>query len=507
VTPLQWMFVSELDNANYEVAEPHAGALIESLRAFGYSPEAAIADLVDNSISAGATDVDIRFEWQGVNSVIAIADNGYGMSEATLATAMRLGASNPLDPRSASDLGRFGLGLKTASLSQCRRLVVISAPTGSPPSTRTWDLDYVGRTAEWRLLQDFEPEDVQEWQNHCPTGVGTVVLWRKLDRLVDPANPEGVRTESHFYQIADQVRDYLRVIFHRFMRGPGAISIRVGGRVLTPWDPFFLSHPATQPLGDEHLIYRGLRIRVRSYVLPHASRLTPTEARSAGGPHGWAAQQGFYVYRSRRLIVAGGWLGLGFGRDEPTRLARIQLDLPNSMDEDWQVDVRKSSARPPAALTEQLRRIAEVARRSATQIYRHRGKVLERSSTGPLVFAWEQLTRQGQIVYRINRDHPVVAALLEFPDTRDRGEALLRVIEETVPIPLVVLDHMSGDSRQASPFEGAEPDELRQVITSVARALKDTGLSDQEVAGRLLRMEPFSDYPLVVAELTGQDIS
>lgn len=485
----------------FEIVEPRASALVESLRAFGYSPQTAIADLIDNSVSANSASVNVHFRWDGHDSWIAILDDGVGMSVEVLREAMRPGSANPLDTRGAQDLGRFGLGLKTASFSQCRHLTVMSAVEVGPPVSRAWDLNLIGRTGQWHLLAEVIPEDMRLWRELNPIGRGTLVIWRLLDRIVDPKAPPGDLVERHFYTVADRVVQHLSMIFHRFLRGPKRLTLRVNGRSIKPWDPFLEDSRATQALGDEALTYRGSSIRVRSFVLPHVTRLNEAEYRTAGGSRGWAAHQGFYVYRNRRLIVSGDWLGLGYARDEPTKLARIQLDLPNSMDQDWQLDVRKSVARPPAALAPQLRRIAEVARRGSAQVYRHRGKVVERSAGGAVAYAWEQTVRGGNIAYRINRQHPVVEAMLRRPSDGPLVEALLRLVEETVPVPLIVLDHVSGESRLAAPFEGAEPDAMSKVMQGLAKALQDNGLKPNEVAERLSLMEPFCDHPELITEM------
>ena len=261
------------------------------------------------------------------------------------------------------------------------------------------------------------------------------------------------------------------MIFHRFLRGPKRLSLRVNGRSVKPWDPFLEDSQATQALGDEALTYRGAVDSGQIVRLPARHEAEPGRISGRRGPRGWAAHQGFYVYRNRRLIVTGDWLGLGFARDEPTKLARIQLDLPNNMDQDWQLDVRKSVARPPAALAPQLRRIAEVAVRGSAQVYRHRGKVIERSTDGDVAYTWEQAIRGGKIAYRINRRHPVVDALLHRPGDGPLIEALLRLIEETVPVPLIVLDQVSGESRLAAPFEAAEPAAMNKVMQGLAKGL------------------------------------
>ena len=490
---------------SYEVVEPRAESLVESLRAFGYATETAVADLVDNSITAKATTVDVRLRWAGNESWIAIADDGLGMDGERLREAMRPGTTSPLAPRTASDLGRFGLGLKTASFSQCRRLVVMSATATSSLEARTWDLDHVVRVGGWQLLTTLMSEDRALWDELHGDQPGTVVLWRQLDRLVVSPDPQNEQAERHFYTIADRVAGHLGMIFHRYVTGPGKITIRVNGRSIVPWDPFLESHETTQVVADESLPYRGELIRVKSFVLPHVSRLTSEEHTAAGGRRGWASQQGFYVYRNRRLIVSGSWLGLGFRREELTSLARIRLDLPNHMDSDWQIDVRKSVARAPGALVPELRRIAEVVRLRSANVYRHRGKVLQRASQGDVVQAWLQVVRGTKIAYQVNRQHPLVAALLT---TAGGGEveAMVRLLEETVPVPLIILNHADGPGRQAAPFEETAPDAVRSVLTDVVRAMSRAGTSGKEIVGRLLTMEPFSDFPDLVRDVCTREL-
>src|SRR5439155_5662342 len=167
--------------ADYEIANPKPAALIESLRSIGYNLPTAIADIIDNSITAGASEAKIECYWSGSDSWIAISDNGRGMSDQTLSQAMRPGSENPLDHRSTHDLGRFGLGLKTASFSQARRLTVFSRHNDQK-SVREWDLDYVEKTNEWRLLTDASPEAKLCLERLHLNQFGTVVLWTKLDR-------------------------------------------------------------------------------------------------------------------------------------------------------------------------------------------------------------------------------------------------------------------------------------------------------------------------------------
>jgi hypothetical protein len=274
----------------WDIAEPRADALIESLRAFGYSPEAAIADLLDNSISAGARQIDVEFLWDGEDSRVMVRDDGRGMDEDALFAAMRPGSTSPLEDREATDLGRFGLGLKTASFSQARELTVITRPSNSEVSSvRRWDLDVVASTGQWRLLRT--PAD-NRIENKFGASPGTLVTWSKCDRLVGGADREDCKAQSRFNQVARRVASHLEAVFHRFMTGRGKIVITVNGVKLKPWEPFMESHPATQSLGTEVLTLKDARVEVTPIVLPHRSKLSESEQSAGSGASGWNQQQG-----------------------------------------------------------------------------------------------------------------------------------------------------------------------------------------------------------------------
>ena len=202
--------------SSYDLAEPEPSALVESLRAFGYSLKTAIADLIDNSIAAKAKNIWLRFEWNGADSRITIRDDGEGMTEKSLIAAMRPGSQSPLDLRSPTDLGRFGLGLKTASFSQCRRLTVVSRVLNGRTAVRSWDLDYVKKTREWRLLKTIEPAVLKLLKESIPEH-GTVVLWENMDRITGNDHPEDDKAHQRFLQAIDLTKQHLEMVFHRYL--------------------------------------------------------------------------------------------------------------------------------------------------------------------------------------------------------------------------------------------------------------------------------------------------
>ncbi len=487
---------------DYDIVTPEAGALIESLRAFGYTPQAAIADLIDNSITAGAKNIWLQFTWNGSDSYLTVRDDGKGMTAVELVSAMRAGSQNPLIKRSRKDLGRFGLGLKTASFSQCRVLTVSSKVSGSSGTTRRWDLDYVGRVSEWRLLHGVAPGSDQRISEFEDQECGTVVLWERMDRMVGNVRVDDQKAEKRFFDLISNVEKHLGMLFHRFIDDPGGITICINGHKIISWDPLMSNESATQQLQEELLQLHSDTIKIRPYVLPHHSRLSSSAHERGAGPEGWNAQQGFYIYRNRRLLLAGDWLGLGFQKEEHFKLARIAIDLPNSMDHEWDIDVRKSRARPPGVLRDDLRRIARVTRERAADVYRHRGKVLARKTSDSSIFVWNREMKHGRITFRVNREQPLVADLLKSPpEYKARVEALLRLIEETLPVPLITIENSAHPDTQLAPFEDCPATEVFEIIKQVYISFRRQGNSHEQAIERLVTLEPFQDYKDLVMSL------
>jgi Histidine kinase-, DNA gyrase B-, and HSP90-like ATPase len=477
---------------DYEIANPHPAGTIESLRSLGYSTEAAIADLVDNSIAADAGRMDVTFTWDGRDSWVAVTDDGYGMSESELVTAMTIAARGPGTPRTPQDLGRFGMGLKTASFSQARRLIVASASTGRQRTTRVWDLELVKETGEWRLLQNAGADDglVEKlW-----SGRGTVVLWRHLHRFDQSGvTAADVATEKHFYDEIHRVEAHLAMVFSRFLSGPGRCKLTVNGNLVQPWDPFLQNRRYVQLLPPEEIPVGGQTMRVAGFVLPHLRYLSDEEARQAAGPRGWLEQQGFYVYRRDRLILAGDWLGIrGFRKEDKYILARVAVDIPAELDSEWSIDVRKSAAIPPLAARSHLRRIGAAARRSAAEVLSQRGRVAAREHGADFVYAWRVRRANGQVTCRVNRQHPLVRQVLRGGGGESADAvALIRLLEETVPVAALRVLHQAETVDDPDPFAEAAGQDAVSVAERIFAALIAQGCTPHEARRRIRLMPPF----------------
>ena len=477
-------------------AEPEASSMIETFRAIGYSIQGAVADIIDNSISAGAKQIWIDFEWEGSNTWLAIKDNGCGMNSGELIKAMRPGSKNPNDERTSKDLGRFGLGLKTASFSQCRKLCVVSKISDAKPVFWTWDLDFVNETGKWDLVQ-YLPEKFHNALEELSSG--TVVIWDDLDRLVKHVNENDQAALAKFLQIMEQVKKHLAMVFHRFIEN-NRIKIFFQQREIEAWNPFLIDDAATQKFPEEPV--HNNRVRLRGFVLPHKSKLTEEEFRKAEGPRGWNEQQGFYIYRNERLLLAGDWLGM-FRKEEHYKLARIMVDLPNNLDSEWQIDIKKSVARPPLALRDQLKAYATKVRAQAVEVYRHKGRVLQRKySSTEFHTVWLEKIRHGKRFYQINREHPLINNLLNSSNSaQPELSALLKFIEETVPVPLITIKESEQPELQGQPFEETDQEPVRKTMKQMYDRLLSEGRSDDQAKSIILNIEPFNLFPQFIEYL------
>ncbi len=481
--------------ASFEVVTPRADSLMESLRATGYSLPDAVSDLIDNSITAGARNVWLDFRWSGRNSRFSILDDGSGMSEPELVDAMRIGSRSPSEIRDPTDLGRYGLGLKTASISQARSLTVASrTKNGGGIGIRRWDLDHLISTGDWQLLTSAAEGASEDLQRLSRLKHGTLVVWTKMDKLVGDFGADDADARRQFQSALRGVEDQLAMVFHRFMIQANNLSIFLNGESIKPWDPFLADEPATQRLQTETHGSPAAGMVVTPYVLPHHSHLNPVTHRAAAGPKGWNAQQGFYIYRNRRLLLSGDWLGLGFTKEEHYKLARIQVDLPNSADHEWQVDVRKSTARPPLRQREHLRRIAEVTRRRAVDVYRRRGKTIARGVRKSPVFVWQKRVKGKKFSYAVNREHPLVRDALALSSLESsKLRQILRLVEEYVPVQQIWVDMAEGDESLGQPFESAADLEIMELVRALYAALIKTGLTHDQAVARLGTTEAIGD--------------
>lgn len=471
-------------------AEPEASSMIETFRAVGYSIETAIADIIDNSISAGSKNIWIDYVWKGPETILAITDDGCGMDNQEIIQAMRPGSVSPLAKREENDLGRFGLGLKTASFSQCRKFCVISKKHGIE-NFWAWDLDYVNQVKAWKLIR-YCPEISEIREKFDNIDRGTMVLWWDIDRLTKDTSADKDSSKADFFTTMERVKKHLSMVFHRFIEVGCKIYLR--DREIDPWDPFMIGYDGLQARPDVEL--DNGNVKIKGFVLPHRSKLTPDEYNYGKGPKdSWSAHQGFYIYRNKRLLVAGDWLG-HFKREVHYDLCRIRVDLPNNLDDEWQIDIKKSIARPPVRIRGEINAIARDVRAHAIEVYRHQGGIIKRKLLPNEYFPlWQEKIRHGKRFYTLNREHPILIDLMfAGKEISDQIEKAMQFIEETVPVPLITLQENQNEKPHGQPFEGKNIDIVIGVMKTMYKNMIDNGEKPENAKARIANIEPFNFY-------------
>lgn len=467
--------------------DPH---LLESMRAVGYTAETATADIIDNALAAGASQVDVFASAAGPFR-LSILDDGCGMDRATALDAMRLAARSPDEERRADDLGRFGLGLKTASLSQCRILTVASRRDGQTTVLR-WSLDHVSRSAKWEVLE-LRAEDAAHllgWNEFARQESGTLVAWEDLDLL---SKTEGA-VQSDFDEAVTRVRSHCELVFHRYSTGDGVprVVINFNGTPVAELDPFLRSAKATQHK-QQVIRVNGLDLPVHAYTLPYISKMTAAQRAIAMSHGGLRDSQGFYIYRAGRLVIWGTWFRLN-PKSEMGKLARVQVDIPNTLDHLWALDIKKSQATPPREIREALRNLANHMIGPSTRAQKFRGIKLS-SMEREVARGWNLvIERDRAFRYVINREHPVLRQLVDAlePGQLARLEDALAVVEVSFPV-IDAHNRLSEDSQSLQDVVDVEA--LVERALSLRPMFKDTHPRMDEFVELMLGMEPYTSAP------------
>lgn len=479
---------------------PYAPILVESTRSIGYSFESAMADIIDNSIGKGATRVDIIF--QSINpQYIAIIDNACGMTEEELLSAMRYGSQSSLDARDSKDLGRFGLGLKMASMSQCRRLTVITKKSGVINSAR-WDLDHIIAKGDWSLLC-LSSEDIKEIPHSeklDELDAGTIVLWECFDKIASGAsNPQKIFDEK-----IQDAREHVALVFHRFMDEEnisGRVTITFNGEKVEPKDPFLRSNPATQPLPENNIPIEKEEIRVKAFVLPYITKMTLNDRKQIGDTGELRQRQGFYIYRNKRLIIWGTWFKL-LRQYELNKLARVRVDIPNSLDHLWEIDVKKSTATLPDRIKVNLVAVVEETVGKSEKVYRYRGRKVDDSS---IVHAWDLIKNRTGFEYVINKNFPFYKALEEQLDKK--GVAILKAfinsLEDGFPYEDVYYRKGKNETLGNEDNELSE-EEVYEMGINLIEHKKSRGESIEELLRKMPSYEVFAKRLDIVEKLRGE---
>lgn len=485
---------------------PQADMLMGSMRSMGYSFEAAIADVIDNSVTAYCTEVKILFPRTPLDYIaVGILDNGHGMTDIELFEAMRYGSSSE-DEREENDLGRFGLGLKSASMSQCRILTAISKTSDSTFVAYSWDFNYIKKKKNWivKKLSLKEIKEVPYFSLFSSYNEGTLIVWQDFDFI---SKASGGMVYEMLNKLKDKVGKYCSLIFHRFLekKSPKHIDIWINNEELKPLDPFLENHPKTTrkkeriiAIEDSSGVER--QISIRPFVLPFLSDLTDKDKKLMGGIEKMRAMQGFYIYRNMRLIIWGTWFNMKL-RGELTKYARIRVDIPNSLDDIWRIDIKKQNAVIPQRILNQLNSTILEAMDISEKKETHRGR--KQKVDEKIDYIWDRMEgRNEHFYYQINRESRLYHYVKDNMDENSFQlmEILLNEIEHNIPTQQMYIDRANDVIEDVQ--EDNRVDDIFQLsITMVDNLINISHMTPDEAIKSIQYSEPFVKFPTIFDKL------
>ena len=395
---------------------------------FGYTLPASVADIIDNSISANCSNIWVKFLWNNGSPWVAIIDDGCGMDRSALEEALCFAGKSSSEKRLKSDLGRFSLGLKTASISQCKHLNVGVKSKEGVLSIGEWHLEGKMDDPDYVCASILENEDVAEDKflnsllndEFKQIKSGCIGLWRRLDiTLVGVGLASDAR---RFSEKMNLVYVHLERTFHRFLtyeKGFNSINIYFNKTKVKGFDPFGPSdNPARIELPNQTLRLKGEEINIQPYVLPHRSKISVPEYKKYAGEEGYLDNQGFYIYRNRRLILRSTWFRL-IKKEELNKLIRVRVDIPNSLDDLWKIDVRKSLAQPPESVRNQLKTVIKRIEGAGKMVFKKRATNIKNKE---IVSIWIREVTNGEVLYKINDEYPLIKDIVNNTDKEISGK-------------------------------------------------------------------------------------
>ena len=480
--------------------EPKPGSILGSLRSIGYNLKTALSDIVDNSIAAKAKKIEIinndlndnadRLEW------MAILDDGIGMTNDEMLKALTLGGEGIEQERNDQDLGRFGLGLKTASFSQCRKLTLISKKRNKGIHTLVFDLDYIIKNGwevysldNYDLLIDKIKKRVEN-KEIFDNDSWTVVYWENIDKIQ-------IASVHSFYAELSKVRNHFELIYHKFK---DKVEIRLNGTVVNYWDPYATAISSQ----EKHYKYSADddTYSIRGHVLKHSSEfqnIGDYENQSTVGT--FNQNQGFFVYRNKRLIYRGSWLGL-FNKEHHYILARVEINLTNKLESDlaWGVNISKSSVSIPRFAESDIRAECNRIRSEANNTFRFHGgvkkhKIRNKNIETEIQPIWNfdsKGTKNGEKnQYKINIKHPLFDNFLKRLSTdeivKKEFQQILKYLENYLPIDNIFARRANNEVEQ--PLE--DDYEIYEKFKGIMEIYK-ISMNVNTAFNTLINIEPFN---------------
>ena len=479
---------------------PSPNVLMNSMRSIGYSFKTACADIIDNSISANATTIKI---YSPINNELYIAffDNGYGMNRDELLNAMKYGSNR--DSYGENDLGRFGLGLKSASLSQCKKLTVVSKKQNTL-SAFCWDLDEVLEFKTWDCLElnSKEISELPKIDLFKNVTQGTLVIWQNFDIIYKKSNGH---VQEELSEEIEETEKHISLVFHRFLnRHFNPLKIYINEDEIIGIDPFLEEHPKTYSLSPSIMKFRGTQIKIQQFILPYMKDLNERDIEKLGGYNMFRSGQGFYIYRNDRLIIYGTWFRLASNKidSELYKYGRIKVDIPNVLDDMWDIDIKKQNAAIPKEILNSLKRAVQNVRIKSKE-KTTKNKKIEFDKCNNKIWN-KRLTRDNKEEFVVNCDSKFVKNFIEEFQDADKQKIIrfLETLSCSIPYDDIynsmsnrnLNKQMSSDSLESIILEG---------INQFNYLKRTFQLSDDNILDILKTYEPF-DNKKIFEEVKGR---
>jgi len=477
----------------YEDVTPNPEYLIKSIAEQGYSLESALADLIDNSISANANQVEVLIKTDEEPFILYLTDNGDGMDEKTLKTSMHFPSTSPDTSRKSDDLGRFGLGMKTASFSQTRKFTVLARKKGTTQyQARTWDLEAL-KDNKWQLIVNSQAEiekivsaykkqsndNLGQFKIHEPN---VIIVWYGLYKYEEYLEEEN-RRKALKREITEVTTDHLSLVFHRFMESKKQhLKLRVNNKQLQPFNPF-----PEKNLRSVEFKQKGFgndSIKLEGFILPSYSIEETNESNITKWTTKYRSlldMEGIYIYRANRIILFGGWNGL-IKKAPRLQLARLRVEIGNGVDHLLHLNVAKSQVIIPHDLKDAFESYINELKDEAKKEFFNRGvnKFPKKSQSQESLFV-RNPSNKG-VLLEVNSEFPIVTQLQQELSTQ--GQAQLKIL-------LKMINTQISDIKQTHEdrvFLGIEQDNnitTDELLTTI-RALIKSGIAPQIIKKEIL---------------------
>ena len=433
----------------HKVAEdftPNPINLLESNRSLGYSIEEAVSDLIDNSIAAKAKNISIHMVWNDSKPFFVLLDDGIGMSlkNNELIESFKLGSSNPLDERDPNDLGRFGFGMKTASLSQSKSFIVITKSINENLISRCLDLNYITKLNDGWKLRHVEKSELCGYDKIISNQKsGTAIIWNNWDKA--PVN------KNDFDSLSNIIYDYVSVCFHRFIeRG---INISCNNHKILACNPIPTNLGGAEQFSEVSLATNN-DVKLSAYVIQHPMKWSENYEHSLSFNSyklfsGFERQQGIYIYRCNRLLTPkGGWLGV-LKAGNSAKLARVTIDYPNNADTIWSLDITKTNAFIPFEFVKEIKAFTEkIRKRSNIKINRGNRMIREKiSNSDGRIWKESRHNFNESLKFILNKDHELIKTFAKENNIKpSEFNSFLDTISDCLPTKKIIENYDNDPS-------------------------------------------------------------